>query len=126
MAQISPHTKPNRDLVVFVLSVGLLVSSLGRAAADFGDALPGLTPEDQGAFEEGLEEFTEEETVEEGLGPVFNERFLRRVPFFPGDWRGFAGRRDPLRHARQKAVRSTALRGWITDSDQWHRRGERV
>jgi CxxC motif-containing protein (DUF1111 family) len=73
MAQISPHTKPNRDLVVFVLSVGLLVSSLGRAAADFGDALPGLTPEDQEAFEEGLEEFTEEETVEEGLGPVFND-----------------------------------------------------
>jgi hypothetical protein len=72
MAQISPHIKPSRDLVVFVLSVGLLGSSLGRAAADFGDALPGLTPAEQQAFEEGLEEFTEVETLEEGLGPVFN------------------------------------------------------
>jgi hypothetical protein len=72
MAQISPHTKPNRDLVVFVLSVSLLGSSLGRAAADLGNALPGLTPAEQQAFEAGLEEFTEVETVEEGLGPVFN------------------------------------------------------
>jgi CxxC motif-containing protein (DUF1111 family) len=72
MAQISPPTKSSRGLVVFVLSVGLLGSSLGRAAADFGNALPGLTPEEQQAFEEGLEEFTEVETVEEGLGPVFN------------------------------------------------------
>jgi CxxC motif-containing protein (DUF1111 family) len=72
MAQISPHTKPSRDLVVFVLSVGLLSSSLGRAAADFGNALPGLSPAEQQAFEEGLEEFTEVETLEEGLGPVFN------------------------------------------------------
>jgi CxxC motif-containing protein (DUF1111 family) len=73
MAQISLHTEPSRDLVVLVLSVGLLVSSLGRAAADFGNALPGLTPAEQQAFEEGLEEFTEVETVEEGLGPVFND-----------------------------------------------------
>jgi hypothetical protein len=52
MAQISPHTRPSRDLVVFVLSVGLLGSSLGRAAADFGNALAGLTPAEQQAFVE--------------------------------------------------------------------------
>ena len=72
MPQISLHTKPSRGLVVFVLSVGLLGASQGRAAADFGEALPGLTDEEQQAFEEGLEEFTEVETVDEGLGPVFN------------------------------------------------------
>jgi CxxC motif-containing protein (DUF1111 family) len=88
MAQISPHSKPSRALVVFVLSVGLLGSSLGRAAADFGDALPELTPADQQAFEDGLEEFTEEETVEEGLGPVFNDvscAACHRSPAVGGD-----------------------------------------
>jgi CxxC motif-containing protein (DUF1111 family) len=39
-----------------------------------GDPLPDLTEEQLADFEEGFEEFTEVETVGEGLGPVFNGR----------------------------------------------------
>jgi hypothetical protein len=76
MSLISRQKKPNRCLVVSVLSVGLLGMSWGRVAADnltaFGDALPGLTAAEQQAYEEGREEFMEEERAEDGLGPVFN------------------------------------------------------
>jgi CxxC motif-containing protein (DUF1111 family) len=44
------------------------------SAANFGDPLEGLTPEQQALFEAGKEEFEAEETVEEGLGPVFNDK----------------------------------------------------
>ena len=40
----------------------------------FGDPLPGLTAEQLQAFQEGFAEFSEEETIESGLGPVFNGR----------------------------------------------------
>ena len=40
---------------------------------DFGDPLPGLSAADLARFQAGEEEFTAVETVEEGLGPVFNE-----------------------------------------------------
>ena len=40
----------------------------------FGDSLPGLTPTQVSAFQEGLIEFTDIETVDDGLGPVFNGR----------------------------------------------------
>lgn len=76
MALISLQTKRRCGLVVSVLSVGLLSVSLGRAAAaastNFGDPLPELTAAQQQAFEDGREEFLAVETVEEGLGPVFN------------------------------------------------------
>ena len=36
--------------------------------------LAGLTEAQKDLFNEGLEEFEEKETVEEGLGPVFNGR----------------------------------------------------
>jgi CxxC motif-containing protein (DUF1111 family) len=39
-----------------------------------GEALAGLTAAQREAFEDGLGDFTEVETVEDGLGPVFNER----------------------------------------------------
>jgi CxxC motif-containing protein (DUF1111 family) len=39
-----------------------------------GDALPGLSAAQQAAFIDGRGDFTEIETVAEGLGPVFNER----------------------------------------------------
>jgi hypothetical protein len=78
MPLIPLQRKPRRRLVVSVLSVGLLGASWGRLAADdplaFGDPLPGLTTEEHQAFEIGLEDFLEVETVENGLGPVFNER----------------------------------------------------
>jgi len=40
---------------------------------NFGDPLAGLGAADQARFEAGLVEFSGLETVEEGLGPVFNE-----------------------------------------------------
>jgi CxxC motif-containing protein (DUF1111 family) len=39
-----------------------------------GGPLQGLTPAERGAFQDGLDEFTEVETIDDGLGPVFNER----------------------------------------------------
>lgn len=38
----------------------------------FGDPLPGLTGNQLAAFNEGKDEFREEETPEDGLGPIFN------------------------------------------------------
>ncbi len=38
----------------------------------FGNPLPGLTTEQQSDFAAGLEEFTNEETPETGLGPIYN------------------------------------------------------
>src|SRR5215468_9061060 len=40
---------------------------------NFGDPLAGLGADDTARFEAGQEEFAAVETVEEGLGPVFNE-----------------------------------------------------
>ncbi len=40
---------------------------------DFGQPLRGLTDEQEERFEAGLDEFSEVETAEEGLGPVFND-----------------------------------------------------
>ena len=92
MPLISLQRKPSRHLVVSVLSVGLLGVSWGRLAADdspaFGEPLPGLTTEEHQAFEIGLEDFLEVETVEDGLGPVFNERSCaacHSVPAIGGD-----------------------------------------
>jgi CxxC motif-containing protein (DUF1111 family) len=45
-----------------------------EAAPDFGDPLAGLTAEEEAAFAEGLEDFLEVETIDSGLGPVFNGR----------------------------------------------------
>jgi CxxC motif-containing protein (DUF1111 family) len=53
--------------------LGAVLLSAAALAADFGDPLPGLTAEEVTAFEDGKEDFTEVETVAEGLGPVFNE-----------------------------------------------------
>lgn len=38
----------------------------------FGDPLPGLTGQQLDAFAEGKDEFTDIETVQDGLGPIFN------------------------------------------------------
>src|SRR5262245_17454376 len=55
-------------LVVSVFTL-LAVSAQGQQP---GDPFPGLTFEQQAAFEEGEEEFQEVESIEAGLGPVFN------------------------------------------------------
>ena len=40
---------------------------------DFGDPLPGLTSDEMDRFAEGQDDFEEVETVDTGLGPVFND-----------------------------------------------------
>jgi CxxC motif-containing protein (DUF1111 family) len=60
-----------------VLASLLLVSvmvrqSLGQAPAKFGDPLLGITPREFEEFTLGLEDFSEVESAEEGLGPAFN------------------------------------------------------
>ena len=61
-----------------VLTATFLFVFAATAASDlpdtFGDPLPGLTPTQRSAFQDGLAEFTDIETVEDGLGPVFNGR----------------------------------------------------
>jgi len=43
------------------------------AVGEFGGPLPGLTAAEMEAFEEGFEEFQNEDTAESGLGPTFND-----------------------------------------------------
>ena len=65
-----------RNRWVLLALVGLLISA--AAVSDrlemFGEALRGLTPAQIAAFNDGLTEFTDVETVADGLGPVFNGR----------------------------------------------------
>ena len=44
----------------------------GQAPAKFGDPLAGITPREFEEFSLGLQDFTEVESAEEGLGPAFN------------------------------------------------------
>ena len=46
--------------------------STAQREMQFGDPLPGLTPEEFEAFNLGLEDFLEVEDAEEGLGPAYN------------------------------------------------------
>src|SRR5262245_1446737 len=51
-----------------------LEASEAEAARAFGAPLPGLADCERRAFEEGRDEFLKVATIEEGLGPVFNDR----------------------------------------------------
>src|SRR5438105_135792 len=64
-----------RESTMIALRAGCMGAVLLSAAAlaDFGDPLPGLTADEIAAFEDGKADFTEVETVADGLGPVFNE-----------------------------------------------------
>ncbi len=60
-----------------LVAVGVLVlvaqsASVAQREAQFGDPLPGVTPEEFEAFSLGLEDFLEVEDAEEGLGPAYN------------------------------------------------------
>jgi CxxC motif-containing protein (DUF1111 family) len=67
--------------VLFVsFSMWLAVSAQGQQA---GDPFPGLTPDQQAAFEEGKGEFQEEEDTRDGLGPVFNGTSCAQCHFNP-------------------------------------------
>jgi CxxC motif-containing protein (DUF1111 family) len=54
-----------------VLAQGLTVGGQTREVKP-GDPLPGITPSEFSEFRLGLDDFTEVETAEEGLGPAFN------------------------------------------------------
>jgi CxxC motif-containing protein (DUF1111 family) len=57
-----------------IVALGSLAMTSGHPPPpDFGEPLRGLTAVELERFEEGLEEFSEVETPEEGLGPVFND-----------------------------------------------------
>jgi len=64
-----------RYLSLILLSSLLLVAQARPPRTpSFGDPVPGLTAEQRERFDEGKDEFEEVETVDEGLGPVFNGR----------------------------------------------------
>jgi CxxC motif-containing protein (DUF1111 family) len=64
-------------LATIVLGSSALLAATTAAGTGpvttFGDPLPGLTEDQLALFDAGKDEFEEEETPEEGLGPVFNE-----------------------------------------------------
>ena len=60
-------------IALLVLSSLAFTTDTNVGPPNFGEPLAGLTPEQLEAFEDGKEEFTEVETVEDGLGPVFND-----------------------------------------------------
>jgi len=64
-----------------------------------GQPLAGLNGEQREAFDDGLEDFTEIETIDEGLGPVFNERSCAACHNVPAA--GGGSRRLVTRFARR-------------------------
>jgi CxxC motif-containing protein (DUF1111 family) len=61
------------SVVLAVVLVGAMVrQSVGQAPAKFGDPIAGITPREFEEFSLGLQDFTEVESAEEGLGPAFN------------------------------------------------------
>lgn len=67
----------------------------GTTAAPLGSPLPGLTAAQRQAFDEGRAEFTEQEEVMDGLGPIFNGRSC--VECHSAGAPGGAGRRTVTR-----------------------------
>ena len=71
------------DLCLHLVIAGLCFLRAGRLGAqqesvvvgtEFGDPVQGITPREFELFRLGLEDFTEVENPDEGLGPVFNGR----------------------------------------------------
>jgi CxxC motif-containing protein (DUF1111 family) len=71
----------------------------GPPPAGVGGPLPGLTAAQTSAFNEGLGDFTEVETVNKGLGPVFNERSCAACHLGPAP--GGSSPRNVTRFARR-------------------------
>jgi Di-haem oxidoreductase, putative peroxidase len=58
------------------LALGIMVASglsVAASAQQAASASPGLTADDLEKFRDGQVDFEEEETAEDGLGPVFND-----------------------------------------------------
>src|SRR5438094_5437745 len=64
-----------RFAAVLGLALILVVTTVAGSSTSslFGDPLPELSDRELALFEAGIDEFQEVETVENGLGPVFNE-----------------------------------------------------
>src|SRR5438477_2804729 len=64
-----------RILPVLLLLLGALaLTPIGQTAApDFGEPLAGLGSEELAKFQDGKSDFVDVETVESGVGPVFND-----------------------------------------------------
>jgi hypothetical protein len=64
-----------KTTIVLMAATGMFFLTLGSAGSEnLTNPLPGLTPAQIADFNAGLEEFQEEETIADGLGPVFNAR----------------------------------------------------
>jgi CxxC motif-containing protein (DUF1111 family) len=73
------------------------------AFADFGDPLTGLTAGELAKFEAGKIEFSTEEEIGEGLGPVFNEASCVACHIGPGTAVGGTTQRLETRFGRLRA-----------------------
>src|SRR5882672_6936330 len=58
-------------LCIVLFSAYSIAQTVSRVSLP-GSPLPGLTPRELELFRVGLEDFTEVETADEGLGPAFN------------------------------------------------------
>src|SRR5262245_54863690 len=69
-------TKPWLSVAAIPVFMAVLGLSTRASApvTQYGDPLPGLSPEQEARFLAGKEEFEEVEEIDEGLGPTFNER----------------------------------------------------
>jgi CxxC motif-containing protein (DUF1111 family) len=59
-------------LLAFLMLGGVAWKATANSPLFFGDPIPGLTAEQLARFDDGKDEFNDEETPAEGLGPVFN------------------------------------------------------
>src|SRR5438105_4425434 len=96
------HSRQEGTMTVFRASCLGAVLFSAAAVADFGDPLPGLSPDDVARFEAGKVEFSTAETVEEGLGPVFNEASCLACHQGPGDAVGGTNQRLETRFGRYR------------------------
>ena len=70
----APETPPEEaGLTVDVKELGATATTPTAGATTLGGPLPGLDAEQLARFNEGRDDFVEEDSIEDGLGPVFNE-----------------------------------------------------
>jgi hypothetical protein len=91
----------HKRTLIFIAAIGVFLLLLAQRTdsqmrENLTNPLPGLTPAQLADFNAGLDEFGDVETVEEGLGPVFNGRVApnampcraRAVQSLTWAWRG--------------------------------------
>jgi CxxC motif-containing protein (DUF1111 family) len=62
------------SIPVLLLTLFIVTAVRADAPVHFGDPVVGLSPTELLRFDDGLEDFKEVETAEDGLGPVFNAK----------------------------------------------------